>query len=134
MIVFLGDNHKKFIRRQSLNSYRIENMLTLHKPKCENNDITTTRTSSDSHIFWKKHFQKNPLYFRKYPDVEADNEIDNSSIGNITTNIYEQNPLLNGYHIKSELKVVLEDGCNESPLGYGKIDWYVNEVIELEKK
>ena len=26
----------------------------LHKPKCEKNDITTIRTSLDSHIHWKK--------------------------------------------------------------------------------
>ena len=32
----------------------------------------------------------NPLYFRIYADYEADNEIDVSSIGNRTTNIYKQ--------------------------------------------
>ena len=36
-----------------------------HKPKCANNDITTIKTSPESHIYWKKHFQKNPFYFRK---------------------------------------------------------------------
>ena len=76
----------------------------LHKPKCENNDITTIRTSKESHFNWKKHFHKNPLYFRIYADFEADNEKDNSNIGNKTTNIYKQNPVLNGYHIDSELE------------------------------
>ena len=28
-------------------------MLLLHKPKCENNDITTIRTSKESHILEK---------------------------------------------------------------------------------
>ena len=45
-----------------------------HKPKCENNNITTIRTSPDSHLHWKKHFHKNPLFFRIYADFEADNE------------------------------------------------------------
>ena len=35
----------------------------LHKPKCENIDKTTIRTSSEPHSQWKKQFRKNPLYF-----------------------------------------------------------------------
>ena len=49
--VFLGDHHKTFICRRCLNSNTSESMLMLHKPKCENNDITTIRTSSDSHLY-----------------------------------------------------------------------------------
>ena len=52
--VFFGVHHKNFICRQCLNSYRSENMLMLHKPKCENYVVTTVRTSSESHIQWKK--------------------------------------------------------------------------------
>ena len=59
--VFLGDHHKNFICRQCLNSHTSENMLGIHKPKRENNDITTIRTSPDSHLHWKNHFHKNPL-------------------------------------------------------------------------
>ena len=51
--VFLGDDHKTFICRRCLNSYTSENMLKIHKPKCENNDITTIRMSSESHFYWK---------------------------------------------------------------------------------
>ena len=54
--VFLGDHHKKFICRRCLISYTSENLLMLRKPKCENNDITTIRTSPDSHLHWKKTF------------------------------------------------------------------------------
>ena len=36
-------------------------MLKIHKPKCENIDITTTRTSPESHLHWKKHFHKNSI-------------------------------------------------------------------------
>ena len=67
-------------------------MLKLHKPKCENNDITTRRTSPESHLSWKNLSHKNPLYFRIYADFEADNEKCNSSIGNKTTNFYRQKP------------------------------------------
>ena len=109
-------------------------MLKIHKPKCENNDITTIRSSSDSHLHWKKHFHKNPLCFRIYADFEADNEKDNSSMGNKTTNIYKQNPVLNGYEIVSELEDVLQSGYHKSPLGYDNIVWFVDEVIKLENK
>ena len=80
-----------------------------------------------------KHFHKNPLSFRIYADFETDNEIDNSSLGNKTTNIYKQNPVLIGYYLESELEDVLQSSYYESPLGYIIVDWYVNEVIKLEK-
>ena len=79
-----------------MTSFTSEYMLILHKPKCKNNDITTIRTSLESHLHWKKPFHKNPFYFKIYADFEVDNEKDNSSIGNKTTNIYKQNPVLNG--------------------------------------
>ena len=40
----------------------------------------------------KKHFHKNPLYFRNLTDFEADNETDISNIGNETANTFRQNP------------------------------------------
>ena len=131
--VFLGDNHKNFTCRRCLTSYTSENMLRIHKPKCENNDITTIRTSSESHLHLKKHFHKNPLYFRIYADFEADNDEDNSIVGNKTTNIYKQSPVLNGCRIESELEDVLQSGYHKSPLGYDNVDWFVNEVKKLEK-
>ena len=70
-----------------MNSYTSENLLKLHKLKRGEDDITTIRTSPESHIHWKKHFHKNPLYFKIYADFDADNEIDNSSKDNETTNI-----------------------------------------------
>ena len=72
-------------------------MLKIHKPKSENKDITTVRTSSESHLHWKKHFPENPFYFRIYADFEADIEKYNSGVGKKTTNIYKQNPVLIGY-------------------------------------
>ena len=109
-------------------------MLMLHKPKCENNDKTTIRTSSESHLHWKKHFHKNPLYFRIYADFEADNEKGNCVIGNKTINFCKQNPILNGYHIVSELEDVLKSDYYKSPIGYNNVDWFVDEVIKLENK
>ena len=131
--VFLGDHHKTFICRRCLNSYTSENMLRTHILKCENNDKTTIRTSPGSHLHWKNHFHKNPLYFRIYADFESDEE-DNSSMGNKTTNIYKQNPVLNSYRIESELEDVLQSGYHKSPLVYDNVDWFVDEVIKLENK
>ena len=132
--VFLGDHNKKFICRRCLSSYTSENMLMKHKEKCGDDNITSIKTSNESHIQWKKHFHKNPLYFRIYADFDADNEKDNSIIGNKTTNIYKQNPVLNGYHIVSELEDVLKSNYYQSPLGYDNVDWFVDEVIKLENK
>ena len=132
--VFLGDHNKNYICRRYLCSYTSENMLMLHKPKCENNDITTIRTSNESHLNLKKHFHKKPLYFRIYADFGADNEKDISIIGNKTTNLYKQNPVLNGYHIESELEDILISDFYKSSLGYNNVYWFVDEVIILENK
>ena len=117
-----------------MNSYTSENMSMLYKPKFENIASTTIRTSNESHLYWKRHFHKNPLYFGVCADFEAENEKDNSIIGNKTTNIYKQNPVLNGYTIVSELEDVLKTGYYKSPLGYNNADWFVDEVIKLENR
>ena len=140
--IFLGDHHKTFICRRCLNSYTSENTVKLHKLKCGEDDITTIRTSPEWHIYWKKHFHKNPLVFRIYADFEADNEIDYSRVGNKTTNIYKQNPVLNGYHIESELEDVLKSGskmiCDWSDkknylLYYRMLKFYVRYGMIVDK-
>ena len=132
--VFLGDHHKIFVCRLCLNSYTCENALINHKGKCGDDNICTIRTSNESHLYWKQHFHKNPLYFRIIADFEADNEKDNLQVGDKITNIYKQKPVLSGYYIISELNDVLESGHYESPLGYDNVDWFVKEVIKLENK
>ena len=112
------DHHKNFIYRQCLYSYTIENGFLDQKQNCGDDNTCTIRTSSESHLYWKKkHFHKNPLNFRSNADFEADNEVDGSSLGNKTTNIYKQNPVLNGYYMICEKENVLESGYYESPLG-----------------
>ena len=128
-------NHKKiFVCRRCLNSYTNENALMNQKEKCGDDIICTIITSNESHLYWNKHFHKNLLYFKVVADFEADNEIDGSNVGNETTNIYKQNPVLNGYYIVSELEDVLKRGYYESPLGYNIVDWFAKEVKKLEKK
>ena len=98
-------------------------MLKLHNPKCKIIDITTIRTSPESHIYWKKkHFHENPLYFRIYADFEANDEKYNSSMGDKTSNIYKQNTVFNGYHIISALEDVLRSEYLHSLLGYDNVD------------
>ena len=50
-------------------------MSRINKPRYENNDITTIRYSSGSHLHWKDHFHKNPLSYKRYGDFKADNEM-----------------------------------------------------------
>ena len=132
--VFLGNHNKKYICKRCLSSYTSEKILMKHKQKCGINNITTIKTSNESHFHWKKHFHRNPLYFRIYADFEADNEKENSIIGDKTTNIYKQNPVLNAYHIVSELEDVLKSDYYKSLLGYNNVDWFVDEVTKLENK
>ena len=132
--VFLGDHNKKFICRRCLCSYTSENMLIKHTQKCGDDNITTIKTSNESHLYWKKYFHKNPIYFRIYADFEADNQKDDSVVGNKTTNIYKQNPVLNGYYILSELEDILKSKYYQSPFGYNNVDWLVDEIIKLENK
>ena len=117
-----------------MNCFKYENVLLKHKYKCEQQEITSYSFSKESHIYWKKHFHKIPLYFRIYADFECDNEINNSNIGNKTTNIFKQNPTCNGFYIISELNDVLQSGYYKSPFGENNVDWFVDEVIKLENK
>ena len=48
------------------------------------------------------------MYFRKYADIEVDNEVDISNIGDIATDFCKQSPVCNGYDIVSELDDVLK--------------------------
>ena len=98
------------------------------------NDITTIRTSSESHLHWIERFHRNSSFFRVYADFKADNEKDNSSIGNKLNDICKQNPVCNGYRIVSELEAVSKNGYYKSFLGYENVDWFVGEIIKLEKK
>ena len=54
----------------------------------------------------KKHFHKNPFYFKISSDFEADSEKHVFSIGNKSTNFYKEFPVCNGYRIASELQDV----------------------------
>ena len=130
--VFIGKHDSKYVCRKCLNSYTTHNMIVKHKKLCQENQ--QLKTSPDSHIYWKKCFQKNKLYFRIYADFEADNKKENTSIGDKTTNIYKQEPVCNGYYIVSELEDVLKSGYYKSPLGYENVNWFVDELIKLESK
>ena len=104
------------------------------KPKCGIQEITTIRTSNESHLYQKKHFRKKLLFLRLVGDFEADNETDNPSIGNKTTNIYKQDPVCNGFCIISELEGNLETGYFSSKIVYNNVGWFVNEFIKLQSK
>ena len=72
----------------------------------------------------ERSFSKNPVYFRVRADFEADNETEvGKVVGNKTTNVYKQNPVLNGYYKISESENVLKSGSYVSPLGYKNVDW-----------
>ena len=101
-------------------------MLMLQEQKCGDDNKTTIKTSNELHLDWKKHFHRNSINLVIYADFEAVNEKGISSIGKKTTNTYKQNPVINGYHILSDLEVDLKNGYYKSPLGCKNADWVVN--------
>ena len=105
--IFLGKRDSKFVCRRCLTCFTNENVLVKHTERCEQQDITAIRLSKESHLMWKKHFHEIPQYFMIYGDFECINKIEDSDIGNKTTNIFRQNPTCNGFHIVSELNDVL---------------------------
>ena len=67
--VYSGDHRKSFVCRRCLNSFTSENMLKIHKPNCENNDITTIGKSSISHFHRKKQFHGKIHYISEYMQI-----------------------------------------------------------------
>ena len=52
-------------------------------------------------------------------------------MGSHKTNIYEQNPVCNGYYDVSDLPEVLASEC-KCNFGPGNIDWFVDEFIHFK--
>ena len=62
--VFLGKQDCRYICKRCLKSNTSENMIIKHKQQCIQKEITSIRTSPESHLFLENHFHKNPLCFR----------------------------------------------------------------------
>ena len=82
----------------------------------------------------EKTFSYESILFWDFADFDSGNEVDNSNIGDKTTNIYEQNLILTGLCENSDLEAMLKSGYYESTFGPKNVDWYVNEVTKLEKE
>ena len=77
--IFLGFLKSKFSTGKCCSSYSSQNVLKKHNQRFELQEINSFKTSNESHLFWKSHFQKDPLYFCIYADFKSVNEIDNSN-------------------------------------------------------
>ena len=60
--------------------------------------------------------------------VGIENE-DSKGVCNKSTNIYKQNPTLNGFIMVSELEDVLQSGHYKYLLGYDNVDWFVIKIF-----
>ena len=60
-------------------------MRLKRKEQCDQKEIPSIKTSSESHLHWKNPFHKNLSVFRIIAVFEADKENDISSVGNKTT-------------------------------------------------
>ena len=83
--VFLGQQDGRYISKRSLNTYTSQNMIIKYRQQCNKKEMTSIKTSPEYHVYWKNYFHKNPKGFRICADLEADNEIEISTIGNRTT-------------------------------------------------
>ena len=83
----LGIQNCNFVCRKCLNSYTNQNVSVEHKQQCdEQPEVTSIKNSNESHMRWKKQFHNIRSYFSIIADLEADNEVDITSIGKQTTN------------------------------------------------
>ena len=115
--ILLGKHDCILVCREILSSCTSQNVLMKHRERYAQQEIRINRNSNDIRLYWKKHFQKHPLYFRIYADFEAEIEIENTSIDNRTTNTLKQSPVCtvcNGYRIGHELSDVLKSGYYET--------------------
>ena len=62
--VFSGEQNSKFVCRRCLSSYSSQNVFMKHNHRCNQQKITSNKTSNETHRYWKKNFHRNPLYFR----------------------------------------------------------------------
>ena len=77
---FLGKQDCRFICRKCFNSYTDQDVFKNVMQKCGEQNITSIKLKDGSHVYWKKHFHRNPFHCRINADFEADNEFDNSNI------------------------------------------------------
>ena len=60
--VVLGNHNCNYVCKKCLNSYICQILVIKHEEKSEQKEeITTIRTSDESHLYWKNHFHKNHL-------------------------------------------------------------------------
>ena len=108
--IILDKHDSKSKCRRCFDCYTSQYVLIKRNQICEQQEITASKTSNESHLCRKIHFHRSLLYLRTCADFKADNEIDNSCRGRKTNNIYKQSPVFNGYYIVSELNDVLQRG------------------------
>ena len=53
---FIGNQKSNFGCRRFLSSHSIQNVLFEHKQRCDEQEITSIRTSNESHLYWKQTF------------------------------------------------------------------------------
>ena len=126
--VCLGNQNLYLCLWRCWSSYSYQNVLLKHIQRYDQQK--KCRTSIESHLYWREHFQNNFLNGRIFADFEDGNEVFNSSRGNRRTNLFKQRPVCNGYYIISESVDVLRSGYHESPLGHNNVDWF---GLSLEK-
>ena len=64
-INFAGNRKCNFVCRRCLSSYSSENVLNKHKQRCNQQAITSARTSNASHLYWKNIFIRIHYIFKK---------------------------------------------------------------------
>ena len=60
---FLGKQGCRCICSRCLYSYTNQDFFILYTQKRVPQEVTLKRLRSESHLFWKDHFHKNPIFF-----------------------------------------------------------------------
>ena len=120
--VYLGKQDLTIVCRRRLSANTNERAFAKHNLRCEQQGITSIKTSTESHLYWKKKIHQVEVYISSYADFEANIETNISNIGDKRTRNFKQNSVCNMYYIFSELNDVLLIGFSSFPLGYDNLD------------
>ena len=67
--------------KRCLSCYANQYVLVSHTQTREHQETSALKTKNRAHLYWGRHFQKNPMYSRINANFQADNKTANSSIG-----------------------------------------------------
>ena len=103
--VFIGKYDNIYVCRNCLSIYSVQSELKTHKRLCGNKNKSVYIPSKESHVKWKKYYQKMPIYSIIIADFETRNEpiLNQDNVTFKTIHICKQIPSCNGFYVINKI-------------------------------